>query len=90
MELVIDRDIEKVIRFMEETIPAVKLLWVAEYLPVLGRAIWDYHCDCIPRTHAFVGERTATSPGSPAPRVASTHPQGHTASVQGRAQHSSE
>lgn len=41
MELVLDSDVRGVAEFMQRTIPAVKLLAVAEALPQLARLLWE-------------------------------------------------
>lgn len=43
MEFLIDPDVRRVLEFMQENIPAVKLYGVSEALPQMGRLLWGQH-----------------------------------------------
>jgi uncharacterized protein (DUF2267 family) len=41
-ELVLDQDVKSVLEFMQDNIPAEKLIAVAESMPKLARLLWEY------------------------------------------------
>ena len=74
MELILDGDLQKVVEFMQRTVPAEKLVSISEVLPLMGRLLWsDYPqkplvplsiCELQPTAIESVPEHTSAGDGS--------------------------